>query len=252
MAARLTRDEALVVRRTNSIPPAEDWIRVVLPIDKPGGITSFDVIRRLRRVSPVRKIGHAGTLDPMATGLLVCLVGRATKLMESFMGEDKLYSGVIRLGQETPSFDAETEVIRERSVEGLDEADIAAAAADLTGEITQITPAYSAVKVGGERLYRKARRGEKPARPPRQVTVARFEIVGPSERPPGETAALDVPFEVECSSGTYIRALAHDLGQALGTGAHLLQLRRRRSGTLLADDAWPLDEISRRLSEGRE
>lgn len=242
--ARLTREEALVVLRSDDFPTAGDWTRVVLPIDKPRGLTSFDVIRRLRRVSPVRKMGHAGTLDPMATGLLVCLVGRATKLMESFMGEDKIYTGVIRLGQETPSYDAETEVIRETRVEGIEDADIAAAAAKLTGEITQITPAYSAVKVGGERLYKKARRGEKAERPPRQVTVNRFEVSRIDRR--------DVRFEVECSSGTYVRALAHDLGQALGVGGHLVELRRERSGGLRAADAWLLDALVERLTGAKD
>lgn len=240
MPVRLTRDEALIYRRGTSAPlTADDWTRLVLPIDKPRGLTSFDVIRRLRRVAPIRKIGHAGTLDPMATGLLVCLCGRATKLMESFMGEDKVYTGVIRLGQETASYDAETEVVHERPVAGVTDTDISTAAAGLTGEITQLTPVYSAVKVGGERLYKKARRGEAPPRPPRQVSVQRFDTVRIDER--------DVHFEVECSSGTYIRSLAHDIGQALGVGAHLVELRRERSGLLHAADAWPLEAFIEHL-----
>lgn len=241
MAVRLTREEALVHRRgAGGALTVDDWTRLVLPIDKPGGYSSFDVIRRLRRISPIRKIGHAGTLDPMATGLLICLCGRATKLMESFMAEDKIYTGVIRLGQETASYDAETEIVRERSVVGVTDSALSDAAAGLTGEITQLTPVYSAVKVGGERLYKKARRGEKPPRPPRQVTVKRFEPVRINER--------DVRFEVACSSGTYIRSLAHDLGQTLGVGGHLIELRRVRSGSLHADDAWPLAAFVEHMS----
>lgn len=241
MAARLAREEALIYRTSAGHElSTDDFARLVLPVDKPRGLTSFDVIRRLRRVSPIRKIGHAGTLDPMATGLLICLFGRATRLMETFMGETKVYTGVIRLGEETPSYDAETDVVHQKSVDGVTDSGISQAAADLIGEITQITPAYSAVKVGGERLYRKARRGEKPIRPPRQVTVHSFRTTLIDHR--------DVRFSIECSSGTYIRALAHDLGQALGVGGHLVELRRERSGSLTASDAWPLDELIDRLS----
>jgi len=236
MAARLKRDEALIFsRRETGALADDDWTRLVLPIDKPGGLSSFDVIRRLRRVAPIRKIGHAGTLDPMATGLLICLSGRATKLMELFMGEKKLYTGVIRLGQETPSYDAETDVSRERSVEHVTDEALVRAASGLTGEIVQITPAYSAVKVEGERLYKKARRGERPTRPPRHVSVHKFDVQRMDER--------DVRFEVECSSGTYIRSLAHDLGQTLDVGGHLVELRRERSGSLSVEDAWPLDRF---------
>ena len=213
----------------------DSWDPLVLLIDKPKGMTSFDVIRRLRRISPIRKIGHAGTLDPMATGLLICLAGKATRLMNHFMGQTKVYTGVIRLGQTTPSFDAETEVDSETDASHVTREQIAAALTELTGEITQQTPVYSAVKVGGERLYKKARRGEKVVLPFRHVTIHQFEIT--------ERHGPDLQFRVSCSSGTYVRSLAHDLGQKLGVGGHLIELRRTQSGQLSVDEAWPLEQL---------
>ncbi|NQV72522.1 tRNA pseudouridine(55) synthase TruB [bacterium] len=213
----------------------EGWDPLVLLIDKPKGLTSFDVIRRLRRIAPIRKIGHAGTLDPMATGLLICLSGKATRLMNHFMGQRKIYTGVIRLGQTTPSFDAETEVNQEKDASNVSDTDIEQALTQLTGEITQQTPVYSAVKVGGERLYKKARRGEKVVLPFRHVTVHEFLITSRN--------GVDLSFQVTCSSGTYVRSLAHDLGQLVGVGGHLVELRRTMSGSLSVDEAWPLSEL---------
>lgn len=223
------------------LPPS--WERVVLLIDKPKGWSSFDVIRRLRRLLPVRKIGHAGTLDPMATGLLICLVGRATKLMESFMGQPKVYTGTLRLGEETPSYDADTDVSERRPWAHITEADLETARQQFLGDIEQITPMYSAVKVKGERLYKKARRGEEVARPPRQVHVERFELTG--------REGADVSFEVACSKGTYIRSLAHEMGQVLGVGAHLVALRRTAIGPQRVEDAWALDELAQALEDAR-
>lgn len=211
--------------------------RVVLPIDKPYGWSSFKVIRRLRRILGIRKIGHAGTLDPMATGMLICLVGRATKMMERFMQLPKSYEGVIRLGETTPSYDAETEVELRQDVDHLTPSDLEAARAMFVGEIDQLPPMYSAVKVGGERLYKKARRGEEIERRPRRVVIDRFTI--------GERDGADVPFRVDCSKGTYIRSLAHDFGQALGVGAHLVALRRTAIGPFSVDDAWTIEALKR-------
>jgi tRNA pseudouridine55 synthase len=208
----------------------------VIGIDKPKGLSSFGVVRRLRRILGVRKIGHAGTLDPMATGLLIMLVGRSTKLMESFMGMPKRYEGIIRLGQTTPSYDAESEVEQTLSTQHLTTSVVREASLEFVGEIEQVPPMYSAVKVGGERLYKKARRGEVIERKRRVVTVERFDI--------GELTETDVRFEVDCSKGTYIRSLAHDLGQALGVGGHLIALRRTAIGPIAIDDAWTLDELS--------
>lgn len=215
--------------------------RVVLPIDKPQGMSSFGVIRRLRRILEVRKIGHAGTLDPMATGLLICLVGRATKLMTRFMELPKEYEGVIRLGQTTPSYDAETQVDEVRPVGEIGRSDIERVLPQFVGRIEQFAPMYSAVKVEGERLYKKARRGEVVDRKPRQVEIYEFDVA--------DRDGDDVPFRVRCSKGTYIRTLAHDLGQTLGCGAHLVGLRRTAIGPVSVDRAWDLDALQQAMSE---
>lgn len=211
-----------------SLPATFDGL--VLPVDKPKGWTSFDAIRRLRRILGVRKVGHAGTLDPMATGLLILLVGRATKLMNRFMNLDKVYEGTIRLGETTASFDAETPVEARQDWSGVSEEDLEHARQQFLGEIEQRTPSYSAVKVGGERLYKKARRGEAVEAPPRHVRIDDFSLTG--------RAGQDVSFEVKCSKGTYIRSLAHEFGQALGVGAHLVALRRTAIGPFTVQEAW--------------
>lgn len=215
------------------------FTRAVLPIDKPQWDTSFDIVRTIRRLTDKRKVGHAGTLDPMATGLLIVLVGRATKLMRTFMELPKMYTGTFRLGQVTPSYDTETEVLEEQDWSGIGADDLDAARAPFIGTITQRAPAYSAVKVRGERLYKKARRGETVDRPPRQVTIDAFEITGRD--------GADVSFRVTCSKGTYIRSLAHDFGQHLGVGAHLVALRRTAIGPYHATDAWSLDALATQL-----
>ncbi len=226
----------------------ERFERAVLLVDKPSGWTSFDVIRKLRGLlshaagTSVRKIGHAGTLDPMATGLLICLIGRATKEMEAFMGLPKTYEGALRLGEVTPSYDAETDVGERRAWQHLTQADLEAARQVFLGSITQLPPMYSAVKVGGERLYKKARRGEQVERPPRQVRIDAFTLTG-WEGP-------DVSFHVRCSKGTYIRSLAHDLGQRLGVGAHLVALRRTAIGPHQIAEAWTIDQLETVLRRG--
>ena len=213
--------------------------RVVLPMDKTQGWSSFDVVRWLRYRLPVAKVGHAGTLDPMATGLLLCLVGRATKTQRHFMELDKEYVGTLRLGEVTPSFDAETDVIEHSEWEHVSDDDLEQAKQQFLGAIVQYAPTYSAVKVEGERLYKKARRGEKVERPPRQVSVYEFELT--------ERDGRDVQFFVRCSRGTYIRSLAHDLGEAVGCGAHLVSLRRMAIGPFRVDDAWTTDELEPHL-----
>lgn len=217
----------------------EAFTRAVLPIDKPQWETSFDVVRTVRRLTDKRKVGHAGTLDPMATGLLIILVGRATKLMERFMELPKTYEGTLRLGEVTPSYDTETAVTEKRDWSEVAADDLEAARTPFLGTITQRAPAYSAVKVRGERLYKKARRGEKVDRPPRQVTIDAFEITGRD--------GADVSFRVVCSKGTYIRSLAHDFGQELSVGAHLVALRRTAIGPYQASDAWSLDALADQL-----
>lgn len=210
----------------------------VLPVDKPGGVSSFGVLRRLRPLLGTRKIGHAGTLDPMATGLLVCLVGRgATRLQDQFMGLPKTYTGTIRLGVVTDSYDADGEVTEERDASGITDAQLDAARQRFLGDIEQRPPMYSAVKVGGERLYKKARRGEEVERAARPVSVYRFDLTG--------RRGDEVDFVVECSKGTYVRSLAHDLGGVLGVGAHLAALRRSAVGPFSVDEAWTLEGLAR-------
>lgn len=222
--------------------PASFEDGAVLLIDKPKGATSFDVVKAVRgRVGP-SKVGHAGTLDPLATGLLIILVARpATRLQEAFMHLPKTYEGTMRLGEQTPSLDAETEVEERADVSHLSLDDIDAVRDRFTGQIEQIPPMYSAVKVDGEPLYKKARRGETVERAPRQVRIDRFDL--------RDWTPPDLTFAVECSKGTYIRSLARDVGEALGVGAHLTALRRTAIGEYRAADAWSLSTLTNALSE---
>lgn len=204
-------------------------------IDKPTGCTSHDVVDQVRRALGTRKVGHAGTLDPDATGVLVLGVGKGTKLLQFVTGADKAYRGEIVFGTETSTLDAAGEVVATHEMT-LDPADVAAAAATFVGDIEQIPPMVSAVKVDGKRLHELAREGKEVEREPRPVTVDRFDVE-PTDDP------LVYRAEVECSSGTYIRTLAADLGHALGGGAHLRALRRLRVGRFTLDDATPIDEV---------
>lgn len=213
----------------------------VILIDKPLGWTSFDVVRKLRRILHVKKVGHAGTLDPMATGLLICLVGRATKRMEHFMGLTKTYDGMLRLGEVTPSYDAESEVVERRDWRHLTDQNLEAARMQLLGDIDQIPPMFSAVKVGGERLYKKARRGEEIERKPRRITIYDFDLLNAS--------MPEVPFRVRCSKGTYVRSLVHDFGAILGVGAHLTMLRRTAIGEYDVVRAWDMSELELALAD---
>ena len=219
------------------LPSAFD--RAVLLVDKAIDRTSFDVVRDVRRLTD-EKVGHAGTLDPKATGLLIMLVGRATKLMESYMELPKMYEGTLRLGEITPSYDTETAVVKERDPSGVTADMIEAARTEFLGTITQLPPMHSAVKVGGEPLYKKARRGESVDRPPRQVTIHAFDIT--------DRSGPDVSFRVRCSKGTYIRTLAFDLGEALDVGAHLTELRRTAIGPYSVGDAWTVDRLADALT----
>ena len=207
----------------------------ILPVDKEKGWSSFQVVKKLRGLLKVRKIGHAGTLDPMATGLLICLVGRATKMMETFMHQHKEYVGTIRLGESTPSYDAETEVVERSSVEHLKDEEIKSVSQTFVGQIEQEPPMYSALKVGGERLYKKARRGEHVERKKRSVTIHTFDITA--------IEGCEVHFSISCSKGTYIRSIAHDMGKVLGVGGHLSRLRRTAIGDISVDEAWTIPSL---------
>jgi len=203
--------------------------RGILLVDKPGGVTSHDVVARARRALNTRKIGHAGTLDPMATGLLVLGVGPATRLLTYLVGLDKTYEATIRLGVSTDSDDAdgaETGRADAGALAAVGDDDIVAGVAALTGEIDQVPSRVSAIKVGGKRAYDLARAGEHVELKARRVTISRFEIRDVRHA----DAAVDVDVVVDCSSGTYVRALARDLGADLGVGGHLTALRRMRIG----------------------
>ena len=221
------------------VPPVGAAVAVL--VDKPAGWTSFDVIRKLRSVRPDTKMGHSGTLDPMATGLLIVLMNQATKSMNHFMHMDKHYAATIRLGQSTASYDAETPVIQSVDAAHIKTAAIDQACLRLTGSIGQIPPMYSAVKVKGERLYKKARRGETIERKPNQVQVFKFKVNRREDN--------DLQAEVYCSKGTYIRTLAHDLGELLEVGAHLVALRRTAIGPWTVEQAWPLEALVEAMSD---
>ncbi|HWM34554.1 MAG TPA: tRNA pseudouridine(55) synthase TruB [Pseudolysinimonas sp.] len=208
----------------------------ILLVDKPGGGTSHDVVARARRALGTRKVGHAGTLDPMATGLLILGVGSATRLLTYLVGLGKRYTTTIRLGVATDTDDAEGSVIAAADASDLERARIDEQVAALTGELAQIPSSFSAVKVEGRRAYDRARAGEEVVLAPRTVTISRFEVL--AERRDAQVVDLDAV--VECSSGTYIRALARDLGAALGVGGHLTALRREAIGPFEVADATPL------------
>lgn len=208
-------------------------------VDKPAGITSHDVVARCRRFFGTRKVGHAGTLDPMATGVLVVGIERATKILGLLTTSSKSYAATIRLGQTTSTEDAEGEVLQTVSAAHLTDSQIAEAIAGLRGDIAQVPSAVSAIKVAGKRSYQLAREGNAVELPARPVRIERFELLDAGRA--GDFIDLDV--EVDCSAGTYIRALARDLGDELGVGGHLTALRRTRAGNFGLDQARTLEEL---------
>lgn len=213
----------------------------LLVLDKPVGPTSHDVVSRVRRLAGLRRVGHAGTLDPLASGVLLVCVGRTTRLVEYLVGLDKVYETTIRLGQATTTYDAEGEVTAERPV-SLSEAEIAAALDGFRGTIRQRVPPYSAVKQGGQPLYKRARRGEEFELPQREVTIHALDLL--AYEPPL------LSLRVASSSGVYIRSLAHDLGQALDCGGHVTALRRTAVGRFtlaVALDALTPESFAARL-----
>lgn len=209
-------------------------------VDKPAGMTSHDVVGRCRRIFATRKVGHAGTLDPMATGVLVVGIERATKILGLLTATDKSYAATIRLGQTTSTEDADGEVLQTVSASGVADAGIEAAVAALRGDIAQIPSAVSAIKVGGKRAYQLVRDGHDVELKARPVRIDRFEVL--DVRRSGDLVDVDV--EVDCSSGTYIRALARDVGGALSVGGHLTALRRTRVGRFGLDEAHTLETLA--------
>lgn len=204
-------------------------------IDKPLEWTSFDVVAKVRNAIRIKKVGHAGTLDPLATGLLILCTGKFTKRIETFMAAEKEYEGTILFGASTPSYDAATPADLTFPTEDLTEEAINEAVKVFIGEIQQVPPVFSAIKIKGQRAYTLARKGQEVEMEPRTVEVKSFEIT-----------RFDLPrvdFKIVCSKGTYIRSLAHDLGKALNNGAHLTQLVRTRIGEHELNDAWKLDDL---------
>lgn len=189
------------------------------------------------------KVGHAGTLDPLATGLLIVCTGKLTKKVDEYLAQEKEYTGTITLGATTPSFDLETEIDQRFPVDHLNETLIKEAAMQFIGEIDQVSPAYSAMRIGGERAYHKARRGEEVNIKSRKVVISVFDITA--------VRLPEVDFRIVCSKGTYIRSIASDLGKALNNGAHLSALRRTRSGAFRIEHAWKLDELIEEIKRQR-
>ena len=212
----------------------------LLVVDKPAGWTSHDVVGRCRRLAATRKVGHAGTLDPMATGVLVVGIGRATRLLGYLALTTKAYEATIRLGSTTVTDDAEGDVVQTTDASGVTEAELAAAVRGLTGDIAQVPSSVSAIKIKGERAYARVRAGESVELAARPVTVSAFDIV----RWRRAGAVLDVDVRVECSTGTYVRALARDVGATLGVGGHLTALRRTRVGRYGLAQSSRLDELA--------
>lgn len=213
----------------------------VLLIDKPVNWTSFDVVSKLRYQIKIKKIGHAGTLDPLATGLLILCTGKKTKSIEQYQAQEKEYEGIFVLGKTTPSIDLETEFDNDVPVDHLTAANIEAVREQFLGEISQVPPMHSAVKVNGERVYRSARKGKTVEIKPRVVEIKSliFEQI----------ALPEVHFRVVCSKGTYIRSLVRDIGEALGVGAYLKSLRRTRIGDFHVDQAYQLNAFIDKIKE---
>jgi tRNA pseudouridine55 synthase len=215
--------------------PAKELDGILL-VDKPSDHTSHDVIARLRGKLRMKRIGHAGTLDPMATGLLVVLVGKATAVSQYLISLDKEYTGTIKLGVTTNSQDADGEVLATRPVPALTEADVAAVIKTMLGDQYQMPPMFSAIKIDGVPLYKLARKGEEVVREPRFIRVMSWEIT--------RFALPEIDFRVRCTKGTYVRTLAHDLGEKLGCGGHLSALRRTATDKLTLERALTLDQIN--------
>ncbi|XP_051140689.1 uncharacterized protein LOC127258088 [Andrographis paniculata] len=237
--------EPFLSTRSVGLPPKWDGPNgTVVLVNKPKGWTSFTVCGKLRRLVKVKKVGHAGTLDPMATGLLIVCIGKATKVVDRYQGMIKGYSGIFRLGEATSTLDADSPVIQREPWEHIKDEDIKKATASFCGEIYQVPPMFSAIKVGGERMYEKARKGETIELSPRRISIFSFEV----ERSLDDRQ--NVIFRVICSKGTYVRSLCADFGKALGSCAHLTALRRDSIGEYSADDAWEFQELEEQITKG--
>jgi tRNA pseudouridine55 synthase len=216
----------------------------VILIDKPEGWTSFKAVHKIRKAVEVRKVGHAGTLDPMATGLLIMCTGKKTKVISEYQNLPKTYEGIITLGKTSPSMDLETEATNEKSTKNITEEQIIEAKKSFTGKIKQTPPMFSAVKINGKRLYELARKGKEVKREPREIEIYIFEIL--------KIELPEIWFKIECSRGTYIRVIANDLGEKLGCGGLLSKLRRTAIGDFSVADAFTPNEFKEMLAVSRE
>jgi tRNA pseudouridine55 synthase len=218
----------------------------LIVVDKPAGLTSHDVVARVRRLARTRKVGHGGTLDPMATGVLVLGVGRATRLLTYVIGTEKSYQATIRLGQSTVTDDAEGEVVASTSAGHLTDEEIHAGLARFTGEFDQVPSAVSAIKIDGQRAYQRVRGGEAVVLAARRVTVSRLAVLAVRREEPD---LVDVDVELTCSAGTYVRAIARDLGATLAVGGHLTALRRTAVGGFTLAEAVALPKLEQRAPD---
>jgi len=234
----------MITKETNSFTGTDFSAGEVILIDKPSGWTSFKVVHKVRKITGVKKVGHAGTLDPMATGLLILCTGKKTKEINIYQGQEKTYTGIITLGKTTPSMDMETEVIKQSDLAEIAEEEILKTKDKFTGEILQVPPMYSALKVGGKKLYNLARKGKTVKREPRKVTVSEFDIT--------KIDLPDVHFKITCSKGTYIRVIANDFGEELGCGGVLSSLRRAKIGVYSVENSLKIEDFEEKMSEFRK
>jgi tRNA pseudouridine55 synthase len=229
----------IITNQTNDLFDADFSEGEIILIDKPSGPTSFQVVNKVRKITGVKKVGHSGTLDPLASGLVIVCTGKKTKDMDRFINLDKTYTGIIRLGLSSPSMDTETECSEHPLPEDLDEQKILEVREKFLGEIEQTPPMYSAVKIKGKKLYNLARKGKSIERKPRKVFISKFDI---------EKVELpDIYFYITCSKGTYIRAIADDLGKELNCGGVLYKLRREKIGEFNVKNALTIEQLSARL-----
>lgn len=231
----------MITKETTDLSHCDFHSGEVLLIDKPIGWTSFKVVHIVRKLTGAKKVGHAGTLDPRATGLLILCTGKKTKEITKYQDGEKTYKGTITLGKSTPSMDLETEVIEEKSIEEVTEEKILKMKETFTGEIFQTPPMYSALKVNGKTLYNLARKGKIVERQPRKVTVSKF-VISNIELP-------EIHFEISCSKGTYIRVIANDLGEKLGCGGVLSSLRRTKIGAFSVDQSLKMEEFEEKIAQ---
>jgi len=229
----------IITNQTNDLFDADFSEGEIILIDKPSGPTSFQVVNKVRKITGVKKVGHSGTLDPLASGLVIVCTGKKTKEMDRFINLDKTYTGIIRLGLSSPSMDTETVCSEHPLPEDLDEQKILEVREKFLGEIEQTPPMYSAVKIKGKKLYNLARKGKSVERKPRKVFISKFDI---------EKVELpDIYFYITCSKGTYIRAIADDLGKELNCGGVLYKLRREKIGEFNVKNALTIEQLSSRL-----